>query len=110
MFRGLKNYLSKRITLIKYKGIELIVSILTTILAEFLFLLFCILTMVLGSIVLALWIGYHYNSYTLIFGIMTGMYALLAVVSLVFRKTLLDRFLKDFLTRSVFRKSGMENE
>ncbi|XOD66492.1 MAG: hypothetical protein ACMUEL_00040 [Flavobacteriales bacterium Tduv] len=79
---------------------------MATILAKFFVLLFCMLTMILGSVALALWMGCHYRSYALGFGIMTGIYAIFAIISVVFWKTLLDRFLKDFLTWSVFKKSN----
>lgn len=106
MLGSLKNYISQRIDLIKYEGIQLLVGVLSDILAKFLLLLFCVLTMILGSIALALWIGNYYGNYAFGFAVMTGVYSTFVIISVMFCRTLLDRFLKDFLTWSIFRKSN----
>lgn len=57
------------------------------------------------SIALALWIGEQMNSYVLGFLALAGVNLLLLIILVIFRKRLLEKYIKDEVVRTVFRDS-----
>lgn len=110
MFGNLKSYLSKKLNLARYEFIDLAISFSAIVLASFLFavLLFMILAFI--SVAFALWISHYYKSYTLGFSMMALIYLIITIVFFALRAYWFNGFLKNFLTRMVFKRLNADKE
>lgn len=103
MFEKLKDYISSRVLLLKIEGAERLSNCLSVLFRNIVLvlILFCFLFFV--SIAFALWIGEIYNSIITGFVITSGIYLLIFIIFLIFKKQLLERNIKDEIVRNFFK-------
>ncbi|MFP4664638.1 MAG: phage holin family protein [Bacteroidales bacterium] len=105
MLKKFEDYISSRILLLKIEGTEKISETLAVLFRRIILSMFAGFVVFFISIALALWIGEQMNSYVLGFLALAGVNLLLLIILLIFRKRLLEKYIKDEVVRTVFRDS-----
>ena len=88
MFNDLKSYINNRITLTKYDLIDSVSNMLASGIYVLIIAVFALFLLLLGSLALGFILGGYFNDTGLGFLTVTGIYFLMMVLSILFRKKL----------------------
>ena len=86
MFKDLKVYINNRITLAKYDLVESLSNMLAGGIYILIVAVFGLFLLLLGSIAIGFLLGSYFNNVGIGFSIVTGIYFLIMVFCLLFRK------------------------
>lgn len=98
MLNFIKNYISNKFFYIKNEIIYIIINIISVFIINFFFLNFFLVLILFISIILALFIGKNYDNYIFGFLLITIPYTIIFIISIIFRKLILDKFLKKLMS------------
>ena len=102
----LKNYIEKRIQLIKLELIGVIANIAASIVNSFLALVFLLFILLMLSFSLAFWLSEIYESHKIGFAMVGVIYAALFVIYLIFFKNKIEIKVKDSIVKSSLTSEG----
>ncbi len=100
MIELIKKYVDNRVQLIKLELISTLANVVATLVNSFLILIVAIFILLMFSLSLAFWLSELFNSNTIGFAIIGGVYVLILIVYLLFSKSAIDTKVKDGIVKS----------
>jgi cytochrome c biogenesis protein CcdA len=106
MLKRIEEYISTRLLLVKVEAVEKLTDALSVVFKRIILFIIAGLVFFFASIAAALWIGDIYNSYTIGFFAIAGVYLLILIIMFIFRKQFLEKNIKNDIIRTVFQNSN----
>ncbi|MFW5793199.1 MAG: phage holin family protein [Bacteroidota bacterium] len=103
MLEKIKEYVSSRILLLKIEGTQRVSDAFSVLFRKIVLLLIFCFFLIFISVALALWIGEIYDSNIIGFLVTGAIYLLVFIVFLIFKKQLLEKYIKDEVVRTIFK-------
>jgi len=110
MLNSLKNYVEKRIQLVKLELIGVFADMASGLVSAFLILLFSMFILLMLSFSAAFWIGETLDSFALGFVIVGGIYLVLFSLYLLFGKSQLNNQIKDAIVLSALKNDNKTDD
>jgi putative superfamily III holin-X len=100
MIELIKKYVDNRVQLIKLELISTLANVVATLVNSFFILIIAIFILLMFSLSLAFWLSELFNSNTIGFAIIGGIYVLIFIVYLLFSKSVVDSKVKDGIVKA----------
>lgn len=110
IFSDAKDYLEKRVEYIRLKMVAKVAQIFADIVTNVTVIIFFIMSFILGSITLALFLSDLLESYTRGFGVVTLLYLFLAVIVFLTKDKYIEKGIVNFTIKKYFNKYAEEDE
>lgn len=105
----LKEYVDKRIQLIKYELIGIFANIASSLVSSLLLLILGLFILCMFSFAASYWIGQILENIALGFAIIGGFYTLIFIIYLFISKDKLELKIKDQIVKTALSADGKEN-
>ena len=100
MIELIKKYVDNRVQLIKLELVSILANVGSTLINSFFILVIAIFILLMFSLALAFWFAELFENDSAGFAIVGGIYVLIFVVYLIFRKDFIDKKVKDSIVKS----------
>lgn len=111
MINSLKNYIEKRFQLIKLELVGVFANMASGLVSSFIILLFLLFILLMLSFSLAFWFSKMFDSFSLGFVMVAGIYLVIFIVYMLIGKSKIDKNIKDAIVQSALnQEEKTENE
>lgn len=104
MIDSVKNYIEKRLQLIKFELVDIFANIASGLVSSFIILIFSLFILLMLSFSLAFWFSELVDNISLGFVIVAGIYLVIFILYMLIGRSKIDKNIKDIIVQTALNQ------